>query len=152
MSLLSHTFLACLLPAAYFLHLLEEYFAGPGFPAWLSGFMGASLSAGDFLIINGIAWPAMALFALVYTLGWKNDVILLAMWTVLFINGLLHPLSCLLSASYSPGTFTAAFLYLPLGWLAFREIRPGLSEGQQAMGFTAGVLIHTLVVVVAVNI
>ena len=149
---LSLTLLAWLLPATYFIHLLEEYFAGEGFPAWLSGFMGARLSVTDFLIINCVAWPVMAAFAVAYTLGWKNKVILLALWTVLFINGLLHPLSCLASGVYSPGTFSAVLLYLPLGLTAFREITPQLSRGQRNAGIAAGILIHLLVIIVALNI
>ncbi len=152
MKTLSPTLFAGLLPAAYLIHLLEEYFAGPGFPAWLSGFLNVDLSAADFLIINGIAWPAMAIFAAAYKLGWKNNVVLLALWTVLFINGLLHPLASLLSASYSPGTFSGLLLYLPLGLLAFIRIIPELTSGQRNTGLAAGLLIHLLVVAVAVNI
>ncbi|MCB0592547.1 MAG: HXXEE domain-containing protein [Lewinellaceae bacterium] len=146
---LSPTLLAWLLPATYLIHLLEEYYAGGGFPAWLSAFMNADLSTNDFLIINGIAWPVMAAFAVAYTLGWKNQVVLLALWTVLFVNGLLHPLSCLASASYAPGTFSAVLLYLPLGFLAFRSILPGLSVRQRNAGIAAGLLIHLAVIVLA---
>ncbi len=146
------TLLAWLLPATYAIHLLEEYFAGVGFPAWLSGFLNANLSTSDFLIINGIAWPVMAAFAIAYTLGWKNNVILLALWTVLFINGILHPLSCLASASYSPGTFSAMLLYLPLGFQALQTIPPKLSARQRNTGIGAGILIHLVVILVAANI
>ena len=144
--------LAGLLPAAYLIHLLEEYFAGEGFPVWLSGFMNADLSTTDFLIINGIAWPVMAAFAIAYNQGWKNNVALLALWTVLFVNGLLHPLSSLVSAAYSPGTISGVFLYLPLGFLALRRILPELSVGQRNTGIAAGILIHLLVVVRALTI
>ncbi|MCB0581124.1 MAG: HXXEE domain-containing protein [Phaeodactylibacter sp.] len=146
------TLLAWLLPGTYLVHLLEEYFGGEGFPVWLSRFMNADLSAADFLLINGIAWPLMAAFALAYTLGWKNNVVLLALWTVLFVNGLLHPLSCLASGAYSPGTFSAVLLYLPLGLLAFKTTLPTLSDKQRFGGITAGVLIHILVILLAVNI
>ncbi|MCO6479159.1 MAG: HXXEE domain-containing protein [Phaeodactylibacter sp.] len=146
------TLLAWLLPAAYAIHLLEEYFAGVGFPVWLSAFLNADLSTSDFLIINGIAWPMMAAFAIAYTLGWKNNVALLALWTLLFTNGILHPLSCLASASYSPGTFSGLLLYLPLGYLAFRTIIPTLSDSQRNVGIIAGIFIHLLVIAVAVNI
>ena len=77
---------------------------------------------------------------------------LLALWTVLFINGLLHPLSSLVSASYSPGTISGVFLYVPLGFLALKRIILELSVGQRNTGITAGILIHLVVVVLALTI
>lgn len=147
---LSPTLLAWLLPASYAVHLLEEYFGG--FPAWMSAFLNIDLSVTDFLVINGIAWPLMLAFAVAYSLGWKNNVALLALWTLLFVNGILHPLSCLASASYSPGTLSGLLLYLPLGYAAFQRIIPELSSRQRNTGIIAGILIHLVVVVVAVNI
>jgi hypothetical protein len=58
--------LATAFPAGYLVHLVEEAFAGSGFPAWLSGTLGADLSIREFAAINtvgAVAHPVISIVA-----------------------------------------------------------------------------------------
>lgn len=48
-----------LLPFAYLLHLLDEYFMGAGLAKWISGLFKVNLSVSDFIVINSIGFGAV---------------------------------------------------------------------------------------------
>ena len=117
-----------LFPAAYALHIIEEY--GTGFPAWMTRHMHASMDNTRFLMNNALfmaillavsAWASASrsrLSAFVF-LSWASGNLL---WNFIF-----HLVTTLYADSYSPGLVTASLLYYPIslwgGVLAVHEGR-----------------------------
>lgn len=145
-------YLVWLLPVAYIFHLIEEYFAGSGFPVWISENLQATLSNAEFLIINVVALSAVLFFATYYTWWKQNTILLLALYSLVFINGVVHLLSSILTLSYAPGTLTGIVLYIPMGILAYKKILPLLRPIEQTIGITLGIIIQALVAFIALNI
>jgi hypothetical protein len=104
-----------LFPAAYALHIVEEY--GTGFPAWMTRHMHAEMTNNGFLLNNALfmaillavtVWASASrsrLSAFVF-LGWASGN--------LFWNFVFHLATTLYADSYSPGLVTASLLYYPI--------------------------------------
>ena len=138
--------LVWLFPAAYALHILEEWFGG--FPEWFAIVLGNPLPREAFVLLNALALGAMVLAAGMAVRREQHGWLAVAIATVVLTNGLLHILSSLWTAAYSPGLFTSVVLYLPLGQLAllraWQQARPSFAGGA-----AAGLGAHALVVLVA---
>jgi len=141
-----------ILPLAYSMHIIEEYFAGKGFPKWFSDVFNATISNGDFIIINAIAFSIVIIFSVTYQFYRQNNVFFLALVTLFFVNGIIHILSSIFSMTYSPGTITGLIIYIPMGIILFKRILPLLSYNQKVTGISAGIFIHIIVAVIAFNI
>ena len=107
--------IAWFLPAAYLLHLLDEYFTGAGFAGWFSGLFKAGLSESNFIVINAVGFTAVLVIAILCTLGKANNFVLAVVGSMFFINGIIHPLVSILTATFSPGTITGVII-LPASW------------------------------------
>jgi len=130
--------LAWLVPITLFIHQVEEY--ANHFPAWYSKWLGASLSDGDFLAINLPALLLVILFAATYRHS-RNNLLLMALGTLLFLNGTAHLLISIFSLAYTPGTASGVLLFLPLGAYIFQEIAPQLSEKGRIQAIVLGIVI-----------
>ena len=141
--------MAWLLPATILVHQLEEYFGQ--FPLWFSNLLNAELSNQDFILINGVGLFVFTAFALSYIFN-KNNLILVAMGTLVFVNGIIHLLLSILTFSYSPGAISGVVLFVPLGIIIFMKILPKLRESERIMAIGIGIFVLFSVSMVAVNI
>jgi hypothetical protein len=132
-----------LFPGAYVAHLIEEGLGG--FPLWFARVAGQPLPDPAFAAIN-----AAGLIAMVVAVGLaaRRDAhgwLAVAIGAVAVLNGALHVAGSLVTASYSPGLFTAVVLWLPLGHLlllrAWHQAPPPVFWQGALAGFAA----HTLV-------
>jgi len=104
-----------LLPAAYFLHIIEEYIGG--FPAWVTHDVHGSFDDTGFAI-NNFAFM-LILLTLVY-LNFRKSTTLRGVLLVvfasanLFWDALFHLFMTPLLDRYSPGVVTAMLLYYPI--------------------------------------
>ena len=142
--------IAWLLPLAFFIHLIEEYFGG--LTDWFFSVLNFKMSDESFLVINLTALSIMLLFALAFSLGFRSKVILTVLITVLFANGIVHLLASIFTMTYSPGVISGTVLYLPLGRLSYSRVLPGMSEGKKSVAITSGILILVAVHLIARNI
>jgi hypothetical protein len=147
--------LVWLLVGAYAIHLMEEWIGG--LPEWLAVVIGRPVPRPAFIVINAIAMVcaiaaaraaserATARTARGAGSGWPA----IAIATVVLVNAFLHILGSLVTATYSPGLFTAVILYLPLSQLllmrAWSQAEPGVFQ----RGVWAGVLVHAAVMLTA---
>ena len=146
---LSPVTLAWLLPITILAHQLEEYLMG--FPKWYSDLLNAQLSNSDFLLINGIGLFLFTIYAWSYHFN-RSNFILLSLGTLVLVNGIIHLGLSVFTWSFSPGTITGVFLFLPLGVVIFKKILPLLSQGQQVIAIATGILVLFLVSLIAMNI
>jgi hypothetical protein len=104
-----------LMPAAYFLHIIEEYVGG--FPAWVTRDVHGSFDDAGFAI-NNFAFMVI-LLTLVYVNFRKSTplrgVLLVVFASAnLFWDALFHLVTTPILNRYSPGLITAALIYYPI--------------------------------------
>lgn len=140
--------MAGLLPVALFLHQVEEFHTN--FPLVFSNYLGVQLSDQDFITINGVGLFIVSVLSLSYFFH-KNNFILVALGSVLFVNGVVHTLVSLFTFSYMPGLITGAVLLLPLGFLVFRLLLLRLTERNRVLAIASGVVALISVSLIAMN-
>ena len=115
-----------LMPAAFAVHIVEEY-AG-GFAEWVELVAGAPMPVGAFLLNNaGLMAILLGLTAWAWLRPSRLSAFVLLAWASgnLFWNFVFHLATTVLLDRYSPGLVTAVLLYFPLSiaiaWAALRE-------------------------------
>lgn len=137
------------MPAAYAIHIPEEFLTG--FPAWMAQHMHAAMDTQGFLLNNALfmtillslsLWAARtrtALSAFMF-LSWASGN--------LFWNFIFHLWTTVQADSYSPGLVSAALLYYPIsvwaGVLAVKDKR--LPVGGVLAAFAVGAALMLLVI------
>ena len=115
------------MPAAYALHICEEY--GAGFPAWMNQHMHASMTNPAFLLNNALFMAIMLSLSTWASLGTSRlSAFLFLGWASgnLFWNFIFHLATTLIADSYSPGLVTASLLYYPISiWVGVLAVRDG---------------------------
>ena len=149
MKALSPNQMAWLLPLILLIHQSEEYFYQ--FPLWFSNLFDANLSSQDFILINGIGLFVITVLTLFYIIH-KNNFILVALGTLVFVNGIIHLLLSLYTFSYSPGTISGVVLFIPLGWIILKRISPQLPVNERIISIASGIIILLIVSMIAMNI
>ena len=138
-----------LFPPAFALHVLEELFAGEGFPAWAARVVGSPVPLEGFLLVN-LAGMVLLIAAVRSAIrderaGWMA----VAIATIAALNGTVHVLGTLVTGRYSPGLISGVVLYLSLGTLTLLRASYQAHAGAVTRGVLAGVAIHAAVFVVA---
>lgn len=142
--------LVWLLPLAYALHMLEEWFGG--FPEWIALVIGSPLPRPAFLAINAVAFTLAIIASRRATARESAGWMTIAVATVLLVNGLAHILGTLVTRTYSPGLFTGIVLYLPLAQLTLLRAWSQAEGGSFAGGVLAGLAVHALVPLVVMAV
>ena len=138
-----------LFPLAYGTHVAEEY--AFHFPAYLASVSGRHMSNSQFLFLNAVFWLLMVAAVVVVLARPSHAWLVMTLAAVLGINAALHVLGSLVSATYSPGTVTAAILYVPLVVYALRRVLPHVSRGLAIRAAALGAGIHAGVLLLAAN-
>ena len=149
MKALSPNQMAWLLPIALLTHQLEEYFGN--FPLWYSNLLNVEMSNQDFILINGFGLFFITIYCLSYLFN-KNNLILVAMGTLVFVNGITHLVISIFTLNYSPGTISGVLLFLPLGIIIYQRISPQLRSVDNIIGMAIGIVILFTASMIAMNI
>lgn len=134
-----------LMPAAFALHIVEEYVGG--FPAWVTHVLGGSFNNLAFAINNAV-FMAIMLGLTVWTSRSASRLatFLLLTWTSgnLFWDALFHITTTPMFDRYSPGLVTSSLLYVPIsmliGWSAVRSKALRLRDLLGAVALGAAIL------------
>jgi len=129
-----------LFPLAYGLHVAEEYWLH--FPDWVLQISGTFVSNAQFLFLNAVFWLLIVASVLAIRARASMAWLVVTLATILGINAVLHLLGSLVTRTWSPGSITAAVLYLPLALHAFRQILQRVSRGVALRATVLGVAIH----------
>ena len=132
-----------LFPLTYLFHVAEELRGG--FPAWVSGFAGISVTPELFLRLNAMFFVGMvaAVFLTRYAPGAGWIAVTLAV--SIAANGLLHLAGTILTRSYSPGVVSGVLLWVPLGVFSLRSMRARLSRVAFRLACLGGVGLQMMV-------
>ena len=136
-----------LLPLAYAVHVLEEWFAG--FPEWIALVAGTPLSRAAFVVINSIAMPAAIAATRAAARrdddGWAG----IAIATILFSNAFAHAFGTIITRTYSPGLISGIVLYVPIAGLVLLRAWSQATPGALGRGIGVGLALHAGVFVIA---
>jgi hypothetical protein len=77
---------------------------------------------------------------------------LVALGTLVFVNGIVHLLLSVFTFSYSPGTISGVLFFIPLGTVIYKKILPQLQGGEKIAAIAIGILVLVTVSIVAMNI
>ena len=138
-----------LFPLAYGLHIAEEY--AFHFPAYVANLSGRHISNPQFLVINAVFWLLMVATVVLVLARPSQAWLIVTLAAVLGINAALHIVASIVTFTYSPGTVTAAFLYVPLIVFALRGILPYVSRSVAVRAAALGAAIHAGVILLAAN-
>ncbi|APV48866.1 hypothetical protein BWI17_03730 [Betaproteobacteria bacterium GR16-43] len=138
-----------LFPLAYGLHVAEEYWLH--FPEWVSNFSQSFVSNPQFLFLNGVFWLLMVASVVAIRARASLTWLVATLAAILGINAALHLLGSLVTRTYSPGSITAALLYIPLVVYAFRQVLPRVSRGVALRAVGLGAAIHVGVMLLAAH-
>jgi hypothetical protein len=139
--------LVWLMPIAYALHIVEEWYGG--FPEWFALVIGSPLPRESFIAINAAAFAAMLAAAHAATRKETNGWMAVAIATILLVNGVAHIAGTLVTRSYSAGLFTSIVLYLPIAQLVLFRAWSQAEGPAFGRGVAAGVALHAIVVALA---
>ena len=139
-----------LFPLAYGLHIAEEYWLH--FPDWVSQLSQSVVSNTQFLVLNGVFWFLMVVSVVAIRARTSLAWLIATLATILVINAALHLLGSLVTRTFSPGSITAAFLYLPLALYAFRQVLPRIARGMALRAVGLGVAVHAGVMFLAADL
>jgi hypothetical protein len=133
---------------SYALHILEE---SNGFAGWVVGPLHGRISTGFFYLAN--AWFMGVLLLLTRLASRRRSrtavgVLFFFASGQTFWDAVLHIYAENHFATYSPGFFTAVFLYLPVyGYLSYLALREGfLSFESWAAGLLCGLVLLAAIV------
>jgi Protein of unknown function with HXXEE motif len=135
-------------PLVYLAHILEE---SRGFPDWVNGVLQGRFSSVAFCLAN--SWFMVVLLALTRLAAHRKTRLVTAVlffWLSgqVFWDAVFHIYTENHFSTYSPGFFTAAFLYVPLyAFFVYLALREGfLSVRAWLLGLVAGALVLGLVI------
>jgi len=136
-----------LLPAAYLLHIVEEYVGG--FSVWVTQVVGGSFNNIAFAL-NNAAFMTIILVLTAWTSRStsRSAALLLIVWASgnVFWDGLFHIVATAVYDRYSPGEITSSVLYIPVSLavaclalrsrvLTFRMFLASVAAGGALFGF-----------------
>jgi len=142
------------LPVAYAAHLSEEAFGGRGFVAWMREVgIAPTMDERRFLVLNAIFFSVVATVSIAAVAtrirAPRLRFAAATFGAVLAMNGAIHLLSSATTGTYSPGTWTGALVYLPLGVLLFATPGVGLAPRDKGAAWVAAGGIHVVVFLLA---
>ncbi|MDH3650772.1 MAG: HXXEE domain-containing protein [Saprospiraceae bacterium] len=136
-----------LLPIAFLLHLMEEWFAD--FSAWTLVALGTEVSSVRFVLINTIAFVVFGIGTMAAIRYPRMAWFGVSFAALLGLNGMLHTIASVGLGQYSPGTVTGLLLYIPLSALVLKSFATRLSVAVFVKSVLFGVALHGLVAFMA---
>ena len=134
-----------LFPAAYLLHIAEEYWGGEGYSAHLSRTKGVSLSSMRFLFLTGTGWVLMIAGIPVAQRFGFPQLSMVILGTVFLVNGASHAVSSAVTVRYNPGLVTGMLVWIPLGLVTLVQLRERMSGARYLTAILIGVGIQAVV-------
>jgi hypothetical protein len=142
---------------AYLLHNVEEYGVditgtAHAFPDALClrlnlpAYPGCPIPPAFYLAVNiSLFWVIAPIAAL---LSRRHPLVGLSIYSVIFTNGLIHVVPMVFGLGYTPGTLTAATIFLPLSiWVAYANFGPGRLRTVALVLLVAnGVILHGILI------
>jgi hypothetical protein len=125
-------------------HLVEEYFAGGGFPLWAERVLGIVVSDVEFVSWNAFALVLACVAAWLVSRDAKFRFIEIALAVAVLGNVAAHALGSLVTWTYSPGLLTGVIIWGPLGWTRLRSAQRASTPRARRAGTYIGLSVVLL--------
>jgi uncharacterized membrane protein HdeD (DUF308 family) len=141
----STTLWSWLFPITYLLHIVEEYWGGEGYSAYLMRMRGIQLSPGWFLVVQAIGLTLVIVgIILARRLRFPN-LLSVILGSVVLLNGLTHTILSLAHTQYVPGLITSVLLWIPLGITTLLVFKRTMGEARYWLCVAFGVAINGII-------
>ena len=131
-----------LLPVAVALHIAEEWFGG--LVDWASLALNLNIGNERFLAINAVGLVLIVIGSILAYREPSAAWIGVSIAALVGVNAIAHTVLSVAVGSYSPGTITGLFLYLPLVFIIMRWAAANLSRGVIGAAILFGIGIHAV--------
>lgn len=131
-----------LLPVAFALHVIEEWYWG--FTDWASLVLDVNIGAERFLAINMIG---LVLFVIGAASAYREPRaawIGVSLAALVGVNAIFHTILSVAVGEYSPGTITGLLLYIPMSVIILRWAAAHLSRGVVGGAILFGIGVHAV--------
>jgi Protein of unknown function with HXXEE motif len=138
-----------LFPAAYLVHVTEEFIGGAGLSLKAHSMEGVNLTPVEFILFTGGG-------ALLIHYGLKfarqrgfPQLMLIMLSTIFLVNGLLHIRATLRAGAYNPGVVTSPLILIPLGVWTLYRLRDQMSLARYGCGIALGAGVYFAITTLA---
>jgi len=134
-----------LFPITYLLHLVEEYWGGEGYSAYLLRVRGVQLSPTRFLLVQAIGLTLMIVGIILARRFQFPNLLSVILGAVLLVNGITHTILSLAHSEYVPGLITSILLWIPLGIVTLLRFRRTMRKARYWLCVALGVAISVVI-------
>jgi hypothetical protein len=145
----STTLWSWLFPITYLLHIVEEYWGGEGYSAYLLRLRGVQLSPTRFLLVQVIGLVLMIMGIILARRLQFPNLLSVILGSVVLVNGLTHTVLSLTYTEYVPGLVTSILLWIPLGIATLVSLKRTMREATYWLCVALGVGINGIIELVA---
>ena len=140
-----------LIPVTYLIHIVEEYWGGEGYSAYIYRLRGVHLSPTRFLVAQAIGLILVTAGILIARrLGFPAMMMVILMMTLLG-NVVTHTFNAITQLSYNPGLLTALLIWLPMGIFALVRFRSATGAKRSWIALGIGIGINVVVGVITMR-
>jgi uncharacterized protein with HXXEE motif len=138
-------------PITYLVHIIEEYWAGEGYPAYLYRIRGVHLSTARFFFFQGLGVVLICagIFISLY-LKWPR-FFLSIMGAVVLSNGITHTVTAIRHKGYGPGLVSSILLWIPLGVVTLTLLAIEIPTMRLIVAASIGLAINGVVALIALR-
>ncbi len=143
--------LSWLLPITYLIHVVEEYWGGEGYPAYLLRIRGVHLSPTRFWVAQIIGTVLMITGIILSRRLKFPRVMLVIIGSTIMINGLTHSITSIIEGTYGPGLFSSLFFWIPLGLATLIYLRNRCIKWKYWVAIGIGLAVNIMIGVIAMR-
>lgn len=134
-----------LFPLTYLIHIVEEFYGGEGYPAYLKRLRGADMSPTKFLVGQAIGLALITIGILIARrLNFPRQLLVL-LGTVVFINGLSHLITSSYYREYGPGLISGVLIWIPFGIATLIRFKGNMKPARYWLYVGIGVAINVAI-------
>jgi Protein of unknown function with HXXEE motif len=140
-----------LFPLTYIIHIVEEFYGGEGYPAYLKRLRGVEMAPTKFLVGQGIGLALIILGILIARRFSFPRQLLIILAAVVMINGLTHLVTSSYYRQYGPGLISGVLIWIPLGIATLIRFKNDIKPGRYWLCFAIGVGINVAITLITLQ-
>ncbi|MEP6743591.1 MAG: HXXEE domain-containing protein, partial [bacterium] len=144
-------FWSWLIPVTYLIHIVEEYWGGEGYSAYILRVRGVHFSSARFLVVQCLGAMMMAGGVILARRFNFPHLMVIIMASIVLVNGLTHTLTSISNGGYGPGLFSSLLIWMPLGIFLLVHFKKKVSRKRYLLGIAIGVVVNVLVALVTMR-
>jgi uncharacterized protein with HXXEE motif len=132
-------------PLTYVIHIVEEYWGGEGYPAYILRLRGVHMSTARFLVAQSVGLVLVTIGVILARRFNFPQMMLIILGAIVLVNGITHTVTAISIMSYGPGLFSSIFVWMPLGIFTLIRFKAALSRKRYWIAVAIGVGVNVVV-------